>query len=149
MDGVVDAIKNLAAITPGEEASPVKIKYFPNPGKLPSLCAEPKKAFGLHLRDWFYKDLSSASHLSFVGFFRGAGQLSRPRSEWEHLLPKVKSDQVFRAVTLLLALLSELEIALSLEERSRLTYLWSIVSNYWGEAKEVYDMRYAAALVAP
>jgi hypothetical protein len=50
------------------------------------------------------------------------------------------------AITLVLALASEVEVGLKLGLGERARFVWTIVNNYWSEAAEVCNMRYAALL---
>jgi hypothetical protein len=148
LDFIIDAMKGAAAITPEEEADHGKIAYFPNPGSIPRKCSPRDRTFVLHLNDWFYRDMSAMSHLTLVGFFKGVGQLSRPREQWEHLLPKMKSDHFIHTVILLLTLMSEVTLAIDLDEGEGLAYLWGVFMEYSEEARELYELRYAGRLDA-
>ncbi len=53
-----------------------------------------------------------------------------------------KSHQVYRAFLMLLMMLSELTVGLSLGEDTKLKYVWTLLLNYFKEAKELYELRY-------
>jgi hypothetical protein len=62
------------------------------------------------------------------------------------VLDESRSDDVFTTITLVVALLSELEIEFRFGLTDRLKYVWGIIQEYWGEAKDLYTRRYGTAL---
>lgn len=62
------------------------------------------------------------------------------------VLDKSRSDDVFTTITLLVTLLSELEIEFRFGLSDRLKFLWGIIQEYWGEATDLYSRRYSTAL---
>lgn len=142
-----DWLRGLAKATPGEIANPKLIPWWPNPGKMPRMMSDPtRQAFLQRLNDWFYKELSGKGHLSLIGFASGPAHLLLPEGTDMDLVHKYRSNSVFTTVTLLMVLMSEIEVEFKFGLADQLKYLWTIVSAYWGEAKELYDARYAAAL---
>jgi len=100
-----------------------------------------------YLNDWFYRGLSAESHLSLNGFGKRAGFLFAPSPEdRRRVLDESRSDDVFTTITLVVALLSELEIEFRFGLTDRLKYVWGIIQEYWGEAKDLYTRRYGTAL---
>lgn len=96
VSGTNDWLKAQASITPAEEATPRTVPYWPNPGKMKIQTRdEVRAAFLRYLDDWFYKELSSKSHLSFLGFAKGPAQLLRGRDIDEDLLLKYGSSAEF------------------------------------------------------
>jgi hypothetical protein len=57
-------------------------------------------------------------------------------------LNKYRSNNMFTTVIILLALVSEIECELKLGLTERAKYVWTILSEYWGPAKEIYLQRY-------
>jgi hypothetical protein len=95
---------------------------------------------------WFYRELSSASHLSLPGLMDRARHLLEENDEARQRgLDKYRSDCMFTTLTLLLALISELEIGLRLNLAERCKYLW-VLLDVWGPAQELYAERYAKVL---
>ncbi len=110
-----------------------------------------RQAFLEYLTAWFYGPLSSATHLSAPGLTTSAAfLLARDHiDDYEPPLAKYRSDQTFIALTLLFAIVSELEIELGLGLADRLAYLWVVISQYaWG-AEDLYTKRYQSLLGFP
>ncbi|HKE85610.1 MAG TPA: hypothetical protein VKB50_17735 [Vicinamibacterales bacterium] len=148
---LLDWLKTEAPITPAEEADATKlIRWWPNPGKMANQVTDTRLQADLrYLNDWFYREMSAASHLSWTGFAKQAGHLLKvPDAERDDTLKKYRSDGFFTAITLVLALLSEIQIACRFEDGldARLKYLWGIVAAYWGDADALYKRRYAELL---
>jgi hypothetical protein len=136
----------------GEEQARRKVNHWPNPGRMPRATRCPtRKDFLEYLKAWFYGPLSSSTHLSAPGLTTSAAfLLARDRlDDYEHRLNKYKSDQTFIALTLLFAIVSELEVELHLGLAERLGFLWVIVSKYaWG-TDDLYTKRYQSLLGFP
>jgi hypothetical protein len=150
---------SIYGITPQEIADPKRIKRWPNPGRMPQYGVKsgtslpPTRQFLVFLNDWCYRELSSQAHLSFDGVLRVGALLLRDtllHDQKDHLeetgLPRFKSSQIGRTLTLVLALLSEIEAYFSFGSRQKLRYLWTILGSYCLESKEVYEKRYQALL---
>ena len=101
----------------------------------------------VYLNDWFYRELSSASHLSWPGFAHRAAHLLNPdEGQRQNRLRKYKSDCVMTSLVLVLALLSEIECEFRYGRSERLRYVWKLLAGFSGEADEVYKLRYADRL---
>ena len=72
----------------------------------------------------------------------GSGQDSHN----DAVLEKHRSDYIFRTLSILLGLTSEIEghFRFGLAERHR--FLWALLGEYSGEAKELYELRYQSLL---
>ena len=131
-----------------------KIHRWPNAGAMPSYGLSPKdtptpgRAFMKYLDDWFYKDLSQQAHLGGTGLMKRASVLvlDRHDPERERALRKNKYAWWGQTITLMLALVSELELYFGFGLRQRIHYLWALTVPVIVVAKEVYDKRYAALL---
>lgn len=77
---------------------------------------------------------------------RAANFFIEDREQRKPILDKFKSDYVMTTITLVLALASEIQIEFNYQLSERLKYIWSILNPFWGEAKELYDYRYATLL---
>jgi len=129
------------------------VPYWPHPTQMlkASALAPDRRAYLAYLNDWFYKDLSRASHLSgpglitrsFLLFRKGAG----PERDAELL--RFKGQVVFTVVTLFVALLSEIEGEVHFSLAPRMEYLWGLLRQYSEAARELYDKRYGGLLQAP
>jgi hypothetical protein len=142
-------VEVLAQITAAEKADPKSIPWWPNPGKMPQhpRVSSATRDYLTYLNDWFYRELSAASHLSLLGLLDRGGHLVNEGDPNQYrFLDKYRSDCVFTTITILLALLSEIEIGLGLGVATRLKYVWSVVASYCGATKNVYERRYATNL---
>lgn len=137
-------LKLRAGVTSEEEADPKKkIRFFPNPGGMAREAKGARRDFLLYLNDWFYRELSAASHLSLAGMAKRAGALLGPDdAKREAILDKHRSDYAFTTITLLLALLTELEIEFRYGCEKSLRQAWSTLCPYWPEADNLFDQRH-------
>jgi len=139
-------IKKSWGITPEEEKDPKKIKWWPNPGQMKSHknLSKDRRDYLTYLNDWYYRELSAASHLSWPGLASRASHLLNPNmEEQKRVLNKFRSDCAMRTITLIIALISEIQIECNYDDfAKRVKYLWGILNAYWGEAKEIYESRY-------
>jgi hypothetical protein len=126
------------------------VPRWPTPGQMPgdSTLNGERQDFLRYLNAWFYKELSQDDHLSWPGLARrGAALLeSAVSGDRRETLVKYRSDMVFKVVTLTLAVLSEIEGHLHYGEAQRLIYQWVLLSDYYLDAKEVYERRYKTLL---
>ena len=134
-----------------EERESTDIKYWPNPGKMAKYgirkneSLPPSREFLSYVTDWFYRDLSAQSHLSFPGLAHNAALLDLPevRQLWtERHAKKFRSDQMVMSITLCLSLASELEAYLGFQLAEKIKYSWTILGEYFLMSKEVYEFRY-------
>lgn len=138
-------------ISEEENQKPSKVRYWPIPSQM-TRDTELKPAnreFLTHLDAWFYRLLSSASHQSGPGLAaRAAGLLEGPDGEAERLrhLAGLKSNGMFTATTLLLAIVSEVLAVESFGLTERARFIWGVLIEYWEEARELYDTRYQRLL---
>lgn len=153
---LLDRLGELAKVTKDEQATPSKIKTFPNPGRMHTKCVNGSlKDYLLFLNDWFYRELSQEAHLSATGLITRAfpqvlvhtgaipDQLLRERLE------QVRSSTIVTTVTLMVALLSEIQGILKLPSISEdLSYLWTLLGAYWKDPEDLYKRRYQS-LLAP
>jgi len=127
-------------------------KHWPYSSRMPRAARCPqRKAFLNYLKAWVYGPLSSSTHLSGPGLTTSASFLfARGHlDDYEERLAKYTSDQVFMALTLLFAIVSELEVEVSLGLADRLAYLWVIIGKYAWAAEDLYLKRYQALLGFP
>jgi hypothetical protein len=132
-----------------EEGSSNKPRPWPRPGEMRRsiTCSEKGKVLA-YVYDWYYGPLSCSTHLRAPGLGTDAALLlARDHLEdFENRLERFKSDQSMAALTLLLAIESELQHELTLGLASDLAFVWVIVGKYaWG-ADDLYKMRYQRLL---
>lgn len=153
MEKMLQEAVKLFNIPPDKVANPASIKWWPNPGKMPSYGVSPPlppdRQFMKYLNDWFYREMSSHSHLSFHAMMK-TGYLAlfdlydadTRESIRQRGFPFFRAQQVIRTVTLLLALLSEVEKYFNFGLAPELLDLWDFITRVQPEAKEIYDKRY-------
>jgi hypothetical protein len=149
---VLAKARNTWGIPPSKAENPREIQWWPNPGRMMRNVetSEERRAFMQFLDAWYYKNLSAQSHLTCSGLVMRAGVLlpHQDTDNQDQVLNKQRSDNVAIAVILSIALLSEIEIELNLGLSERLRYVWGILIQYMGYAREMYTLRYAHALSA-
>lgn len=151
---VLTDLERRSGVTAAEKAKPDLIRWFPNPGKMSRIqeLSGPTKSYLIYLNDWFYRSLSSSSHLSLPGLMNRSAYLlrflgrSEDEEERERVLGKFRSDSVVTAIILLVALLSELQIGLEYDLAQRCKFLWTMLAGFFGTADEIYKLRYVALL---
>lgn len=135
-------------VTKAELDKPKLVRYWPLPHQMKGVTGlKPEnKVFFDYLEAWFYRAMSQESHLTFPGLSaRGANFLKRPDDPMkESIWKKMRSNAAGYAVVLLLAFLTEVICLCRLELRERCAYLWMIISEYFGVAEELYEVRYRA-----
>lgn len=148
--GVVEQLRAQAGVTAEEAANPKLIKHWPLPSRMKKdqETSMERRAFFSYLDDWFYKALSSQTHLSGHGLPMQVAALLRwdddDEGAWK--LDKARSDNFMVAITLVLSLLSEVEIELGFGMKERLLYVWWILNPYYGVSQELFKFRYAEHL---
>jgi len=138
----------LFGITPDQVKDHKQIAHWPTPGRMKNKVTSPVlKEHLQYLDDWFYIQFSQAAHLSFPGLAKmGECLLPDAPDEKEAYLKKLRSDSAFQAITLILAFFSEIENILRFNLKEKLKYLWTLVGEYWPEAKGLYNKRYKGIL---
>ncbi len=153
LEGLLNAGIPLLNVPAAKVANPESIDWWPNPGQMPRYGVNdplpPSRQFLKYLNDWFYREMSSQSHLSFHGVMKTGSLViadfydaDTRESIREKHFPLFRSRQMIRTVTLLLALMSEIEMHFNFGLAPELVALWNDVTNVQEEAKEIYDRRY-------
>lgn len=124
----------------GEETK--KLPYWPYPGSMlrHNQLSDERKAYLQYLNDWYYKELSSADHLSFLGLIVRVTPLMRPEDD-NVKLNVLRSHFLESTLSLVVAILSEIQIEAGFEHAERLKYVWGIL-NQLDNPRELYDLRY-------
>lgn len=149
-------------LTPDEIKNPKKvIQRWPTPGKiLQKLKTEHPTSQSIpfieYINSWLYRKLSGQTHLNAVGLInRGAffsPEIAKRlfKDNWEEklneLLMRHKMSQIYSAITLMLAIISEIEIHFHYDLNQRLRFIWTVVSEYSDIAKDFWNIRYSKAL---
>jgi len=137
-------------ISEEDAANSKNLPYWPIPSRMlrGGGLSEKSQKFLQFLNDWLYKELSSDAHMSAAGIMRRHGQLLREKGEErEEILFKLKSDSTLTVITLLVAICSEINDICHYGREEKLSYLWRILVEYWGEAKDLFERRYREMLL--
>lgn len=148
-------------ISSSELAGPPQKATWPNPGRMPNHGVDPNnrppdREFLAYLNDWFYREMSAESHLSFFGLAKLGALLLRhdlPEQYSEKIesdfYPKHRAIQVSRTVILLLSLISEIEHHFNFGLSLRVLEIWGSLTVSVPEADEIFEKRYKAFWPAP
>ena len=142
---MVEAERQRWGISADQAAKPRQVTYWPTPAKMIAAATETEtKDYLRYLNDWFYRELSQDSHLSWPGLWRRGGYFlfDRPTDTQRAILKKARSDALSTAVILLVALLSEIEVLLRFGLATRLRYMWGLASPITDDAREIFELRY-------
>ena len=154
VERIVDAGIERFQITPAQLANIRSVEHWPNPGRMIRHSAQPQtsvREFLQYMNDWYYREHSSQSHLSFHGMMklgmfairRDYGQERQQQIEAEPF-EMFRAQQVTRTVTLLLALISEVNKAFALGLDDEVRGLWADLVEGVPESFEIFSKRYAA-----
>ena len=140
-------------ITPEEQANPRKIKEFPSIGGMKRALREgsDRHKYISYLDDFFYRSFSQDSHHHFTGVAKAVSFLvpgQRPEDERLRGLEILRTRQVDASVTMMLALITELELELKFGLADQAKVLWSMFADFSADAEEIYDKFYARMLGA-
>jgi len=145
----VDQMKVDWGISPLEEANPSTIPWWPNPGQMvrDTRTSQTRTDYLRYLNDWFYRELSSDSHLSWPGLARRSMHfLNKDQEQRDRDLDKFRSDCLAVTITLVLAILSEIQVELGYDLAQRLKYLWGVLRPGFLMTRELYEFRYENSL---
>lgn len=145
----LERLRQNYGISEADAANPKGLPYWPTPGQMlrSGDLSKENKAFLQFLHDWVYRGLSAGTHISGAGIIHGHGFLLLKKDEGrEEILSKLKSNGVFTATTLAVAICTEVNDVCSFGRDDKLSYLWSVLVKYWGEAKDLFERRYGSML---
>ena len=145
----VDQMKVDWGITPDEQTSRSKIPWWPNPGQMTRdpQTSQARTDYLRYLNDWFYRELSSDSHLSWPGLARRSMHfLNKGREQRDRDLDKFRSDCLAVTIALVLAILSEIQVELEYDLAQRLKYIWGVLKPGFLMIRELHEYRYENSL---
>jgi hypothetical protein len=144
--------KFLVKLTDEERAKPDKPfkERWPGPGRMAQypMKDEDRKKFLDHVNAWFYKGLSSDSHLTLTGLLnRGGHHLPLAAAiDPDDMYQRKKFHFIGVCLIGYLAILSEVSYQLALvEEKAKLRDVWK-KAVVWPDAADLWTMRYDALL---
>jgi hypothetical protein len=126
-----------------------RLPYWPIPGQMlrSGKLSDENQRFLQFLNDWFYRALSAATHMSGAGIARQYVVLLVTKDKGqEEMLAQLKSASVFTALSLLLAICTEVNHLCRFDRETKLSYLWRILVEYCGDAKDLFEWRYNGML---
>jgi hypothetical protein len=145
-EGFLENQRRTFGISQQEALNLKQIPYWPIPGKMIKQSTK-NKEFLRFLNDWVYKELSADAHMSAAGIMRHYGPLLLSKNQGRNkFLFKLKSDSVFTATTLMVAICTEVNDICGYSRETKLSFIWGIIVEYWEEAKDFFERRYKAML---
>lgn len=143
--------KTAVELTPDEASGAVVIKRWPIPARMLRMLPEgsDRHTYIRYLIDWFYRTLSQEAHHSWAGLAKAypllvSGQLADDQRK--HHLELMRTRQVNMSLTLMMAIITELELEFRFGLNERAKYVWSILRDWSDEATEIYDRFYRPVL---
>jgi hypothetical protein len=141
-------------ITRDEQKDPSLVPYWKHPFELKDKKTL-SRPFLRYLDKWLYGDTSSQAHLSFGGLIKVAPFIVAPLVGGEdqkitenRTIQQYRYMQLTRTVTITLAISTEIDEYCSLGNEAAADYVWTILSEYNAEAKEMFELRYRDRKVA-
>jgi hypothetical protein len=158
----IDVEKTELQLTPDEISNPKKeIGRWPTPGAMLNKLKKdykgsPSIAFVEYVNSWLYRELSGQTHLNAHGLTQRGMIFSMPvarrifgdeaEEKMDKHLELYRYHQIDTAITLMMAMASEIEGHFEYGKAETAKYLWTILGAYSHIAKDFYDTRYAALL---
>lgn len=149
-------------LTKRQIANPVKtIGRGPTPGGLLRLLKDnrPRAAiipFIEYLNSWLYRELSGQAHQNVLELAGKGAFFSIDQSQfmfgrdWETTrrqeLEQYRQKQITVAITIMLAMATEIEVHFGYEQREKVMFLWTVLIEYSDITKDLWDTRYKALL---
>ena len=125
-----------------KEDPETNIKRWPIPSQIlkKKFIKSPKKRdFLQKIYKDHYGEISEVSHQTFTGMAMGV-YANIPEEHWYP--EKIGSDALYRCILFLLMILSEIDVEMKYKQNQKLKYIWTILSSFFLEAKEYYNIRY-------
>lgn len=146
---VLEDLRIAYKIPPQKAKNLKNIPYWPIPSKI--LQNEKLKVRTKNFLDFlilWYRELSQDHHMSGGGIIRVYSKLLFEADDMDkvRVLKELKTGNVMLAVTLVLAISTEINDIGSFDRAENLAYLWGILLHNRSEAQELYDIRYRTIL---
>ena len=148
-DRAITDMRVRVGITPGEAASPSDIPRWPIPSRMiqHSDPAIDRRDYLQYIYDWYYKRLSQHAHLAYVGIAATPLLLPGPESEESiRTLEIARTEHVMTSLTLMLAIVTELELQLKFGYADRAKYVWAVLASWDEDPKDFYRRFYEPIL---
>jgi Family of unknown function (DUF5677) len=158
----IDLEKTELKLTAAEISNPKReIGRWPTPGAMlnklkKNYKGSPSIDFVEYVNSWLYRELSGQTHLNAHGLIQRGMIFSMPiarrvfgdeaEEKMDKHLALYRYRQIDIAITLTLAMVSEIEGHFRYGKAETAKYLWTILRAYSNISKDFYDTRYAALL---
>lgn len=149
-------------LSPQEIKTPDMIGRWPTPGRMYKRLVKDGKAsqdtldFIEYINDWLYRELSGQTHLNVSGFsLRGIHfGIEEAKlvfgSDWEEkrkeALEVYRQKQIWLAMVLMLAIVSEIEGHFHFGRNEKARYLWTIFNKHSDISLDFWESRYRKLL---
>jgi hypothetical protein len=140
-------------ITTEQKDDPLKtISRWPPPSRLIKKPTA-SKPFMEYLHTWLYDDTSAQAHMNAVGLGHLGGFMIASLAP-DHIRKLIEDRTILqytylhftRNLIIVLAIATEIDDHLGLNNREAASLTWGLLSGFVGEAKDVYEQRYRAKL---
>jgi hypothetical protein len=140
-------------LTPEQKNDPTKCIYrWPTPSRLIQKPG-PSQAFLEYLHTWLYDDTSAQAHMNAAGLGHLGGFVIADIAP-DHIRRLIEDRTIFqytylhftRMLIIVLAIGSEIDGHFGFANRQAASLTWVLLSEFVGEAKDVYQRRYKAKL---
>ena len=149
-DSVLDAARERWGVPNDAVNRPTALPYWPIPSQMlgGKDLSDENRQFLTFLNNFVYRGLSSDAHVSAFGIIRQhMFLLETDQEKRRQFLSRAKSAGVFTATTLMVAICTEVNDICRYEKKvEALSYLWGVLVEYWGPAKELFERRYKGLL---
>lgn len=109
-----------------------------------------------YIKSWLYRELSGQAHLNVLELATRGVLFSTDDAKikfgpkWEEKrkahLEDYRQDQIFLAISLMVAMSTELEAHFRYGKREDIKYLWTVLNEYSDITKDLWDSRYSTLL---
>jgi hypothetical protein len=109
-----------------------------------------------YIKSWLYRELSGQSHLNIIELAQRGVLFStedaklRFGAKWEEKvdehLQEFRQHQIFLAITLMVAMCSEIDTHFRYGKKEDLKFLWTILNEYSDISKDLWENRYCDLL---
>jgi hypothetical protein len=152
---LISLIGKVLQIPLREKRNPKLIPRWLGPFKLSNKQTS-SSAFLKWMVKWMYSDTSAEAHLTGIGLFSIAGFLLAefgPEEDRDLVENRTILQYHFRhfsrTIMTVLAIATEIDDQFKLNNRTAISYVWRVLTEYAPDAKDMYQERYDAMLSAP
>ena len=93
--------------------------------------------------EYYFKRLSQSAHQTFDGLLLSSVPMLLKN---EKEIPTYANEQIIDIITLILAIITEIEIGCNYDEQERMNYYWGFVKSFDCLSEKLFEMRYKDAI---